>query len=90
MSFDVVNQIVAHLSGAKTHSDILVYKNSDISTLTEKDILIISYLSGYVFGIFYRQFRSTKFNISSYYQQQCLSFLMAGKCSGENLPLPEH
>ena len=27
---------------------------------------------------------------SSYYQQQCLSFLMAGKCSGESLPLPEH
>ena len=27
---------------------------------------------------------------SSYYQQQCLSFLMAGKCSGEILTLPEH
>ena len=52
LCFDVVNQILAHLTGAKTHTDILVYENSDISTLTEKDILIISYLSGYVFGTF--------------------------------------
>ena len=90
LSFDVVNQILAHLSSAKIHIDILVYKNSDISTLTEKDISIISYLSGFVFGTLYRQLRSTKCNTSSYYQQQCLLFLIAGKCSGENLPLPEH
>ena len=44
LSFDVVNQILAHLTGAKIHSDILVYENSDISTLTEKDISIILYL----------------------------------------------
>ena len=90
LSFDLVNQILAHITGAKIHTDILVYENSDISTLTEKDISIISYLSGYVFGTFYRRLRSMKSNTSSYYQQQCLSFLMAGKCSGENLPLPEH
>ena len=69
LSFDVVNQILAHLTGAKIHTDILVYENSDISTLTEKDISIISYLSGYVFGTFYRRLRSTKSNTSSYYQQ---------------------
>ena len=34
LSFDVVNQILAHLTGAKIDSDILVYENSDISTLT--------------------------------------------------------
>ena len=38
LSFDVVNQILPHLTGAKTHSDILMYESSDISTLTEKDI----------------------------------------------------
>ena len=90
MSFDVINQILAHLTGAKIHSDILVYENSDISTLTEKDISIISYLSGYVFGTFYRRLRTTKSNTSTYYQQQCLSLLIDGKRSGENLPLPEH
>ena len=90
LSFNVVNQILAHLTGAKIPTDILVYENSDISTLTEKDISIISYLSGYVFGTFYRRLRSTKSITSSYYQQQCLSFLMAGKYSGKNLTLPEH
>ena len=80
LSFDAVNHILAHLTGAKIHSDILVYENSDISTLTEKDISIISYLIGYVFGTFYRRLHPTKSNTSSYYQQQCLSFLMAGKC----------
>ena len=74
LSFDVVNQILAHLTGAKIHSHILVYENSDILTLTEKDISIISYLSGYVFGIFYRRLRSTKSNTRNYYQQQSLSF----------------
>ena len=44
LSFDVVNQILAHLTVAKIHSDILVYENSDISTLTENDISIILYL----------------------------------------------
>ena len=90
LSFDIVNQILAHLTGAKIHSDMLLYESSDISTLTEKDISIISYLGGYVCGTFYRRLLSTKSNTSSYYRQQCLSFLMVGKCSEGNLPLPEH
>ena len=56
---------------------------------TDKDILIDQYLSKYVFGTFYRRLCSTKFNTRSSYQQQCLSFLMVRKCSGENLLLPE-
>ena len=53
LTFDVVNEILAHVTGAKIHSDILVCENTYISTLTEKDISITSYLSGYVFGTFY-------------------------------------
>ena len=90
LSFDVVNQIVAHITGANVHNDILVFQNSDIATLSEKDNSIISYLSGYVFGTFYRRLRFSKSKSSTLYHQQCLSFLMAGKCSGESLPLPEH
>ena len=67
-SFDVVNQILALLTGAKIYGDIMVYENTDGSARTEKDILVISYLSGYLFGTF--------FNTSSYYQQQCLSFTL--------------
>ena len=90
LSLDVVNQIFSHLTGAKNYSGILVYENPDISTLTKKNISIVSYLDGCVFGTFYRRLRSIKSNSSSYYQQQCLSFLMAVKCSGENFPLPEN
>ena len=57
LSFDVVKQILAHLTGAKIHSDILrrIF-------FTDKDILIDPYLSKYVFGTFYRRLHSTKFN----------------------------
>ena len=69
LSFYVVNPILAHLTGAKIHSDTLMFENSDISALKEKDILIVSYLSGYVFGKFYKRLLYTKSNTSSYYQQ---------------------
>lgn len=49
-SFDCVNQVLAHPTVAKIHNDILVCENSDKSTLTVKDISIISCISGYVFG----------------------------------------
>ena len=90
LRFDVFNQILAQLTGAKIHSDILVYESSDISTFAEKDITVISNLSGYVVRTLCRRLRSTKSNTNSYYQQQRLSILMAGRCSGENLPLTEH
>ena len=68
----------------------MVHENFDISILNEKDISIISNLSGYVFWTFYRRFPSTRSNTSSYYQHQCFSFSMIGKPSGDNLPSPEH
>ena len=89
LSFDVVNQISAHLTGAKIHSDTLVHEKS-VCPFLQRNIFIIWYLSGYVFETFYKQLHPPKSNSSSYYQQLCLSFLMTGKCSGENLSLPEH
>ena len=89
LSFDVVNQISAHLTGAKIHSDTLVHEKS-VYSFWQRNISIIWYLSGYVFGTFYKQLCPPKSNSSSYYQQLSLSFLMTGKCSGENLSLPEH
>ena len=84
-SFHVVNQILAHHTGAKIHRDILTYESSDISALTEEDILIASYLSGYVLWKFYRRLHYTKFNTNNCYQQQYLLSLIARKCSRENL-----
>ena len=61
-----------------------------VYSFLQRNISIIWYLSGYVFGTFYKHLRPPKSNSSSYYQQLSLSFLMTGKCSGENLSLPEH
>ena len=70
-------------------SGTLVHEKS-VCPFLQRNIFIIWYLSGYVFETFYKQLRPPKSNSSSYYQQLCLSFLMTGKCSGENLSLPEH
>ena len=44
-----------------------------------------------MFGTMYRRIRFSKSSShSSTYHQQCLSFLMAGKCLDENLSIPEH
>ena len=53
----------------------------------EKERSIVSYLGGYVFGTMYRKVRYSL--EKSDYQEQCLAFLLAGKCSGDD-NLPEH
>ena len=68
---------------------MLTYDTEETGIFSEKDLSLISYLGGYVFGTCYRRIRcSTK--DTGLYSQQCLSFLMVGKCVGENVTLPEH
>ena len=45
-----LNQILADVTGAKTHSDILRMKILVYQLF--RDILIVSYISGYVFKVF--------------------------------------
>ena len=64
---------MAHLTGS------VVQESSDISYST-KEVSIIKYLSGYVFGTLYRRIhrsQSTRNMISV----QCISVLLAGKSS---------
>ena len=61
----------------------------EAENFSKKDSSIVSYLGGYVFGTFYRRIRFSLKN-TGLYSQQCLSFLIAGKCIGENVTLPEH
>ena len=61
----------------------------EAENFSKKDSSIVSYLGGYVFGTFYRRIRCSLKN-TGLYSQQCLSFLIAGKCIGENVTLPEH
>lgn len=48
LSFHVVIQILANHTGAKIHRDILTSEISDISFLTEEDILIVILVGMYL------------------------------------------
>ena len=55
-----------------------------------KEKALIAYLSGNVFGTFYRGIIFSKIaHQDQTYHQQCLSFLVAGKCVGKTVCLPE-
>ena len=80
---------IAYITGA-TYSDDVVHFDCD-TKFSAKEKSLIAYLSGYVFGAFYRRIRFSKTaHQDQTYHQQCLSFLVAGKCVGETVSLPEH
>ena len=84
LSFENVNHVVAHLAGAKIQDDVFTLEDTSSNSFTEKEISLISYLSGYVFSTFYRRIRFSKSgSCSSFYHQQCLTFLLARKCTEE-------
>ena len=80
LSLEVITQVLAHLSGASVEHGSLVFTEKK-REFDDKEKAIIGYLSGYVFGTFYRRIRFSKHGNKDIYQQQCLSFLLAGKCS---------
>ena len=89
LGFEIANHILAYITGA-TYSDDVVHFDCD-TKFSAKEKSLIAYLSGYVFGAFYHQIRFSKTaHQDQTYHQQCLSFLVAGKCVGETVSLPEH
>ena len=85
LRFEVVNK---YLTGATIRGDVLSFDDANSKCLSEKEIAMISYLSGYIFGTFYRRIRFSKFVFfGSVHYQQCLRFLMVGKCNGESIPI---
>lgn len=90
LGFEVANHVLAHLSGSTFKEDVLTFKH-DSRQFSDKERSIICYLSGYVFGTFYRRIRFSKSSCNtSLYHQQCLSLLLAGKSTDENKELSEH
>ena len=80
LGFEIANHILAYITGA-------TYSNK----FSAKENSLIEYLSGYVFGAFYRRIRFSKIaHQDQTYHRQCLSFLVAGKCVGKTISLPEH
>ena len=89
LGFEIANHILAYITGA-TYSDDVVHFDCDTKFSAKKKSLI-AYLSGYVFGAFYRRIRFSKTaHQDQAYHQQCLSFLVAGKCVSKTISLPEH
>ena len=89
LGFELANHVLSHLSGTKLQQDVINFE--DLSKdLTEKEKNIICYLSGYVFGTYYRRLRFSKSCTQSLYHQQCLTILIAGKSSAEMQDLTEH
>ena len=90
LEFEIANQkILAYITGA-TYSDDVVHFHCD-TKYSAKEKSLIAYLSGYAFGEFYRRIRFSKTaHQDQTYPQQCLSFLVTGKCVGETVSLPVH
>ena len=89
LGFQIANHILASITRA-TYSDDVFHFDCD-TKFYAKEKSLIAYLSGYVFGVFYRQIRFSKTALQDQtYHQQCLSFLVAGKCVGETISLSEH
>ena len=89
LGFELANHVVAHITGATFQDEVLTLDNSE-KKFTDKEMSIIAYLSGYVFGTFYRRIRFSKSSTKSTYHQECLSFLIAGKSSETNNPVYKH
>lgn len=79
VGFELANQVLAHLNDANNPKS-MSSKFFDVSVLTEKEKACIAYLSGYVFGTYYRRIRRSK-QWNTALSQQYLSLLMAGKTS---------
>ena len=69
LSFEVANNVLAQLAGATIQEDVLTYAIEEAENFSEKDLSLISYLGGYVFGTFYRRIRCSTKDTGLYSQQ---------------------
>ena len=77
LGLEVANHVLAHLSSSSSFEDP-AHLETNTGNFSEKEIAIVTYLSGYVFGTLYRRIRSSnKWNTEN--NQQCLAILRAGK-----------
>ena len=53
LGFEIANHVLAYITGA-TYSDDVVHFDCD-TKFSAKEKSLIAYLSGYVFGVFYRR-----------------------------------
>ena len=89
LGFDVANKVLAHLlTSLSSSSSSQPTQSSDhgylCSSLTEKQLNIVTYLSGYVFSTLYKRLRFSASRKKSEYTEKYLSFLLCGKVTEED------
>lgn len=70
LGFDLANHVLAHLTGGTVTNEVVSFKQTAVD---EKQKAIITYVSGYVIGKFFRKLRFSK--NKNEYQEQYLSIL---------------
>ena len=88
LGFKVANNVLSHLSGSSVKEGVMVTPDKS-PEFSEKDQEVICYLSGYVFGTFYRRIRFSKSRTQNIYRHQCLSLLLAGKVPEDSAENPQ-
>ena len=78
VGYELANHVLSHITNS-TVSDIAL-------KFLDKENVLISYLSGYVFGTFYRRISHSKV-WQGRLGQECLSTLMAGKLNESSNPI---
>ena len=75
VGFELANQVLAHYKSLKSPETA---KSPEISTLSDREVAIVVYIGGYVFGELYRRIRRSKAWASDMNQQK-LALFKAGK-----------
>ena len=89
LGFENANLILVYTAEV-TYSDDVVHIKCD-TNFSVKEKSLIACLSGYAFRAFYHRIRFSKTaHQDQNYHQQFSSFLVAGKCVGGTISLPEH
>ena len=85
VGYELANHVLSHITNSTVKNSFVTVSDVAIK-FSDKENGLISYLSGYVFGTFYRRIRHSKV-WQGRLGQECLSILMAGKLNESSNPI---
>ena len=83
MGFEMANHVLAHLTGATVNEGNVAFSRP--VSFSSREVNIIQYLCGYVFGTVYRRIRRSN-STRSMLGLRSVSILLAGKSALESSP----
>ena len=87
VGLELANQVLAHFKLLK--STKIVGQSEEIPTLSAREVAIVVYIGGYVFGELYRRIRKSK-SWSSHTNQQKLTLFKGGKVDSSEVENIDH